>query len=35
MLYIKTCITKFVQKELLAGGCYKEDMTEDKVVRLV
>ena len=24
-----------LQKELLAGGCYEEDMTEDKVVRLV
>ena len=22
-------------KELIAAGCYKEDMTEDKVVRLV
>ena len=24
-----------LQKEMLAGGCYEEDMTEDKVVRLV
>ena len=23
------------KKEFLAGGCYEEDLTEDKVVRLV